>query len=34
MVLYADDASVIITDRNIENFNSHADMPFNNKYLV
>ena len=30
MVLYADDTSVIITDKNSENFNSHVNMLFNN----
>ena len=30
MVLYADDTSFIITDKNSENFNSHANMIFNN----
>ncbi len=30
MVLYADDTSFIITDKKSENFNSHANMIFNN----
>ena len=34
MVLYADDTSVIITDKNSENCNSHAHLPFNNTNIL